>query len=115
MRYVDRNPVRAGMVEDALEYEWSSARAHVEGRDRLGLVDPELWKEVTRGDDWREALGGTRDEDVAEMAALRRATQTGRPLGSDGFVKRLEATFGRKLDGKRTGRPKKKAQAVAAG
>ena len=33
LRYVDLNPVRAGMVDDALAYEWSSARAHVEGRD----------------------------------------------------------------------------------
>ena len=48
------------------------------------------------------------------MAALRRATQTGRPLGSEAFVKRLEATFGRKLDGKRTGRPKNNARAAAA-
>ena len=114
LRYVDRNPVRAGMVEDALAYEWSSARAHVEGRDRLGLLDLQLWKEVSRGEDWREALGRTRDEEATEMAALRRATQTGRPLGSEIFVKRLEAAFGRKLDGRRTGRPKKKAQAAAA-
>ena len=35
-------------------------------------------------------------------------------LGGDGFMKRLEATFGRKLNAKRTGRPKK-AQAAAAG
>ena len=36
-------------------------------------------------------------------------------MGSEAFVKRLEALFGRKLDGKRTGRPRKKAQAAAAG
>ncbi len=89
MRYVDRNPLRAGMAEDALEYEWSSARAHVEGRDRLGLLDLALWKEVNRGAGWREVLGRTRDEDAAEIAALRRATETGRPLGSEAFVKRL--------------------------
>ena len=114
LRYVDRNPVRAGMVDDAPAYEWSSARAHVEGRDQLGLLDLELWKEVTRGENWREALGRTRDEDAAEMAALRRATLTGRPLGSEGFVKRLEATFGRKLNPQRTGRPKKAAAAAAS-
>ena len=45
------------------------------------------------------------------MAALRHATRTGRPLGSERFVKRLEGKFGRKLNPKRTGRPKK-AQAA---
>jgi hypothetical protein len=38
---------------------------------------------------------------------LLRATQTGRPLGSDSFVKRLEGMFVRKLEPKRTVRPKK--------
>ena len=79
--------------------KWSSARAHVEGRDRLGLLDLALWKEVNRGTGWREVLGRTRDEDAAEMAALRRATETGRPLGSEAFVKRLEAAFGRQSMG----------------
>jgi len=32
---------------------------------------------------------------------------TGRPLGSDSFVKRLEGMFVRKLDPKRTGRLKR--------
>jgi putative transposase len=114
LRYVDLNAVRAGLVEDALEYEWSSARGHVEGRDPLGLLDRELWEEACGREDWREVLGWTRDEEAAEAAALRRATRTGRPLGSARFVKRLEAVFGRKLDGKRTGRPKKKARATAA-
>ncbi|MDH4267692.1 MAG: hypothetical protein OEW45_18850 [Deltaproteobacteria bacterium] len=34
-RYVDRNPVRAGIVEEAWENPWSSALAHLEGRDDL--------------------------------------------------------------------------------
>jgi putative transposase len=104
LRYVDLNPARAGIVDNATDYEWSSARSHVEGRDRLGLLDLDLWKEVSRGQDWRDALARSRDGEAAEMAALRHATRTGRPLGGDGFVKRLEVTFGRKLNTKRTGR-----------
>ena len=46
------------------------------------------------------------------MAKLRRATRTGRLLGGESFVKRLEGMLGRKLNPKRTGRPKK---AVVAG
>ena len=34
LRYVDLNPVRAGLVVEAVSYEWSSAAAHVTGKDR---------------------------------------------------------------------------------
>lgn len=39
LRYVERNPVRAGMVGRAEEYLWSSARAHVQEKDHSGLLD----------------------------------------------------------------------------
>ena len=52
-------------------------------------------------------LGPTRLEEADAVAALRPATMTGRPLGSDSFVKRLEGMLVRKLAPKRTGRPKK--------
>ncbi len=63
-------------------------------------------------DDWEEGLGRTRDEEAAETAELRRATATGRPLGGEAFVERLEKELGRKLNPRRTGRPKKAAAAV---
>ena len=37
--YVDLNPVRAKIVEQAVDYEWSSAQAHVTGRDPAKLLD----------------------------------------------------------------------------
>ena len=39
MRYVERNPVRAGMVADAAGYRWSSAMAHLTGLDVTGSLD----------------------------------------------------------------------------
>jgi putative transposase len=39
LRYVDLNPVRAGMAEPAGDYRWSSARAHLSGSDPLDLLD----------------------------------------------------------------------------
>ena len=114
-RYVDLNPVRAGIVNDATEYEWSSARPHVEGRDGLSLLGLGLWKEVSRGQDWRDALTRTGDEEVAEMgqAAPRR------PDGPSAGRRRIRATAGgglrRKLDAKRTGRLRKGKATAAAG
>ena len=113
LRYVERNPVRAGLVEEAAAYGWSSAREHVERQDARRLLDWHLWDELGRPDDWNEVLGPTRGEEGEVMAALRRATLTGRPLGSESFVKRLERRFARNLDAKRTGRPKKAAAAAA--
>ncbi len=49
--YVDLNPVRAGLVEQAPDYAWSSARAHLTGRDPAGLLDLDLWREVCPPDD----------------------------------------------------------------
>ena len=72
----------------------------------------EKWEKVEK---WGKSGGqATTFEDAAETAAPRRATRTGRPLGSGALVKRMAAAFGRKPDRKRTGRAKKKAQAAAA-
>ncbi len=77
--------MRAHLTEEATEYEWPGAGAHVEGQDPQGLVDADLWKQLCQGEDWRQVLGRTRDEEAAEMAELRRATASGRPLGGDGL------------------------------
>lgn len=89
LRYVDLNPVRAGLVQEATGYEWSSARAHVEVRDREGLLELEWWSEMRPFEDWAEVLLPSR-ADEAKAEEIRRATRTGRPLGDEEFVRRLE-------------------------
>ena len=39
MRYVERNPVRAGLVKKSEDYPWSSAKAHVFGKKDILLSD----------------------------------------------------------------------------
>ena len=56
LRYVDLNPVRARLIDDACAYQWSSAAAHVHGVDREGLLDLEWWKELCPLNDWACAL-----------------------------------------------------------
>jgi putative transposase len=102
VRYVERNPVRAGLVKRAWEYPWSSARFHVGLRRRDCLVeDPDLLGLV---DDWRSFLRSD-DEDADRV---RQRTRTGRPCGASAFVKRLERRTGRRLAPRRPGRPKRK-------
>ena len=91
-RYVELNPVRARLVRAPWRYPGSSAAAHVAGRDdRLVRVAPLL---EAMGD-WRDFLNsGLTDED---MECLRRHERSGRPLGSEGFVARVEKLVGRVL------------------
>lgn len=99
VRYVLRNPVRAGMVAQPWEYEWSSARWTVgyTSADPLAERTP-LTDEVG---DWKSLLR----EEPSQGDVLRRHTRTGRPLGSPAFVRQLEDLTGRVLELRSPGRP----------
>jgi putative transposase len=91
-RYVELNPVRARLAETPEAWPWSSARAHLDGRDDgLASVAPLL----ERAPDWRGFLGHGLAED--EHKALQAAERTGRPLGAPAFVADLERRLGRTL------------------
>jgi putative transposase len=102
IRYVLRNPVRAGIVRNAWSYPWSSARWLV-GRnhqDPLAEESPML-PEVG---DWRTLLSS----DPHDPEVLRRHTRTGRPLGSESFLEHVERLTGRSLRPRRPGRKRKR-------
>jgi len=107
VRYVELNPVRAGLAERAWQYPWSSAAAHVRGKnDLLVKVRPMLNRVV----DWREYL--STELDSTDMETIRRHARTGRPLGSDEFVESLEDKVGRALAPRKRGpRPHKPPRA----
>jgi putative transposase len=101
-RYVELNPVRAGLSERPEDYRWSSAMAHLSGHDdRLVKVTPLL--EMVK--DWREFLLEEVDDQKAKE--IRRHEQTGRPLGEEGFINGLEKVLNRSLHRQKPG-PKKK-------
>ena len=92
-RYIELNPVRAGLVPRAEDHPWSSARSHC-----LGVSDPMLAEEHPIGEDsdeWKRWLGQEVDDHLD--IAIRRATATGSPFGSPAFLERLEAILGRRL------------------
>ncbi len=103
VRYVEQNPVRAGITTLAVEYTWSSARFHIGLVDHDPLViDKGLLGLVTN---WEEFLNSA-SEDVSDQLAA--ATRTGRPAGDDLFVSTLEETTGRSIRKKPAGRPSRK-------
>jgi putative transposase len=101
-RYVERNPVRAGLCTRPEEYTWSSAAAHRAGQDDVLVQVAPLLKRVPR---WGRHVSA--DPDAETVRQLRRHESTGRPLGSPRFVRRLEARVGRLLRPQKPGRKKR--------
>jgi putative transposase len=101
-RYVELNPVRARLVSDASQWPWSSARAHLKGRDDRLVKTAPLLATIA---DWRALLDIALPE--AHVRDLREHTRTGRPLGNSSFLDRLEEIVGRVLRPKKGGRPSK--------
>ena len=105
-RYVELNPVRAKLRRRPQAHLWSSARAHLAGRDDdLVRVAPLL----KLAPDWQGLL----DEGLADAdaEALRAGERTGRPLGDKAFLarlgKRLDRSFVKGRPGRKSvGRPK---------
>src|SRR5258708_819631 len=99
-RYVALNPVRARLVRRAQDWAWSSARAHLKGRDDgLITVTPLFERMAGRFADLLDE-GPTQQE----FAAIRAAETIGRPLGSPAFLDRLEARLGRAVRAAKRGR-----------
>jgi len=104
--YVELNPVRAGIAKNAWDYAWSSARAHCgKGEDNGALLDMPAWRERMRGMDWQATLQAAAG-DKAGQDAVRRATHTGRPLGTHSFLSKVEHLLGRRVRALPVGRQK---------
>lgn len=108
VRYVERNPVRAGLTARAEDWPWSSAGGHCGLRadpltgDPCGLhqqVPPESWS-AWLAEPWEE-------EELERLDRIRSGTFTGRPAGGQAFLDRLEALVGRLLRPRKRGRPPK--------
>jgi len=93
VRYVELNPVRAGLVAEATDYPWSSARAHVRA-EVDPLLSPHRPFPGAIGD-WRTWLRCGLE--APHLETLRANTSSGRPTGSPEFVLRLEQQLGRRL------------------
>ena len=85
VRYVERNPVRAGLVARAEEFQWSSARPHC-GLRRDPVLAPDL-PLLDLVSDWRDWLRV--EDDPGELGKLRHCTMRCQPCGSASFVEAL--------------------------
>ena len=104
MRYVEQNPVRAGVAGSAWDYRWSSAEAHVGVGDGSGLLDMAWWEGAMGASAWRRVL--RRGMRKADVSFLRKNTLRGWPLAGDRAIAKFEKLLGRRLRPLPAGRPK---------
>jgi REP-associated tyrosine transposase len=105
VRYVSLNPVRARLVEWAQDWPWSSVAAHLSGRnDALVKVAPVM----QRYGDFATFLN--QDIDVTgAYKMLRQSETTGRPVGDNKWIEKLEKLTARQLKPQKRG-PKRNAK-----
>jgi len=104
VRYVERNPVRAGIVKNAWEYPWSSAALHVgiTKHDELVSGDEVLRQMIGN---WKKYLRQAEEE--AFIGMIQREGMVSRPIGEAAFIRKLEKRFQCRLRRQKLGRPPK--------
>lgn len=103
LRYVERNPLRANLVEKAEDWRWSSLWCRLYGDEKQKKLLSE-WP-VDTLNDYLKFVNTAQTE--KEVEALRCSVNKGKPFGSDKWIDRIIDRFnlGATLRGK--GRPKK--------
>jgi putative transposase len=101
LRYVEANPLRAGLVGHAEDWPWSSLRRHLYG-DPESLLD--AWP-IERPRDWPSIVNHRLGD--AELDAMRTCVGRGRPFGEPGWVERVCRALGLEHTTRTRGRPPK--------
>jgi putative transposase len=109
-RYIELNPVRAGMVDDPAHYRWSSYRSNGLGQaDTLLTLHP-VYEALGRDPDERRSAYRAlfRPElDAEAIGDIRRALNQGQPLGDSRFLDGIERVTGERREVRPRGRPRK--------
>lgn len=109
-RYIELNPVRAGMTDDPAHYQWSSYRANGLGKADALLTPHGLYLAMD-GDAAKRQVAYRalfRSElDHEALANIRLTLDQGQPLGKARFLDKIERMIGRRCEVRPRGRPRK--------
>jgi putative transposase len=100
-RYVEANAVRAGLVKDAVDWQWNAAHVRRHGNKLLALAD---WP-VDRPRNWMMLLNDPMGQNQVET--LRTSVNRGRPLGEESWVNKIADRLGLQFTLRDAGRPRK--------
>jgi putative transposase len=118
MRYIELNPVRAGIVEDPADYRWSSYRANGLGQTDLKLTPHPVYLEIAhnageRQANYRQLCHAPLDGEA--MADMRLALNQSLPLGDSRFHAEIAQTVGERREARPRGRPRSTGEGTADG
>ena len=106
IRYIERNPVRARLVDKPWEWEWSSAATHTYGK-KSAIILYDISKIIgLEHKDWQGFLDNC--EPPGSIKEIKACTRGGRPFGSERFIAELEKKLQMRLSPSRRGRPRDK-------
>jgi putative transposase len=106
VRYVEMNPVRAGIIQAPQDYPWCSAKSHMMGGDDQILSGRCFLTETVK--DWGQYLG--QDQDREATADVIKDTKVGRPCGKEDFVIQIEGLLNRRFTTLPRGRPRRRIE-----
>ncbi len=107
-RYIELNPVRAGIVEDPADFPWSSFRHHALGAHDAIITDHPVYLDLgltqrVRVDTYAAFVRAAVPQDLVNE--IRQALNKGRALGGDDFLAEIERKLGRRARPCDAGRP----------
>ena len=105
-RYIEQNPLRAGIATEATKYKWSSAKINA-GLIKSDFVEP-VWKEYLNKNEYQRVLAEGLEE--KEIKKIRESTSKGIPLGSRKFLNKMIDQFGKGIIPKSRGNLCKKGK-----
>ena len=108
-RYIELNPVRAGMVRQPRDYRWSSYNGNGDGRSDALLTPHEQYlglgrSEARRREVYRELFKAHLDPDI--LAQIRLATNGNVVLGGQRFEEQIAKMLKRRVTRGKAGRPR---------
>lgn len=108
MRYIELNPIAAGMVQAPEQYRWSSYRRHAWGEANALITEHAMYRSLgntgsVRQEAYRELFRAHIEEE--DIHHIRRCVLFNHPLGNDRFRAQIEAMTGRRVGFAAHGRP----------
>ncbi len=101
IRYVELNPIRAGITNKIDSYDWSSLKFHLSEKGELHIDSVDEYLQI---DNWKTYITEKADEE--KIKTIRERTKTNRPAGSEKFIQNIQILSGKTFNFNPKGRPK---------
>lgn len=99
-RYIERNPVRAKLVDKPDQYKWSSAKIDDSEKD---IFVKAFWQNPKERKEYLDFLN--QPDNKSEIEKIRKSTFSGKPIGTEKFIDHITKTTGIIINTKKRGRP----------